>query len=60
MRTTLEEPTSDRGGHDSAGEEPVLTRDNPRRRREPHDEREDDDRRGDGTSRSDFATTSAG
>jgi hypothetical protein len=43
MRTTLAEPTSDRSGHDSTGDEPILTRDNPRRRREPHDERDDDD-----------------
>jgi hypothetical protein len=59
MRTTLAEPTSDRRGHDSAGEEPTLTHDNPRRHREAHDEREDDDRHRDGASRSDFATTSA-
>lgn len=60
MRTTLAEPTSDRRAHDSAGDEPTFTRDNPRRRREPHDDREDDDRDANGASRSDFATTSAG
>jgi hypothetical protein len=50
MRTTLAEHAFDRRGHDVAHDEPVLARDNPRRRWESHDERESDGRNA--TSRS--------
>jgi hypothetical protein len=50
MRTTRGEHAFDRRGHDVAHDEPVLARENPRRRWEPHDERESDGRNA--TSRS--------
>jgi hypothetical protein len=50
MRTTQAEPASDRHGHDSTRDRPMLTRDNPRRHREPDDEVNDDDHTEDSSS----------
>jgi hypothetical protein len=42
MRT--QDHASDRVGHDAASDEHLLSRDNPRRRREPRNDREDEER----------------
>ena len=52
MRTTLAEHAFDRHVNDAAHDEPVLARDNPRRRCEPQNERDGDGRHRNGTSRS--------
>jgi hypothetical protein len=52
MRTTPAEHAFDHRSHDVAHDEPVLARDNPRRRWEHHNEREDDDRHVNRTNRS--------
>ena len=52
MRTTLAEPASERRVNNAVHDEPVVARDNPRRRCEPHDEREGDNRHVNRTNRS--------
>ena len=60
MRTTSAEAAPDRLSYNTANDEQLAARDNPRRRREPCDEHEDEDRHRHTASRSGSATASAG